>query len=140
MVTLSGAHSIGVSHSSSFLDRLYNFNETHPEDPTMDPRYASWLKNRCPQTSSRDPIVSLDSLTPGRLDHQYYVGLRNKRGLLTSDQTLLTSPLTSKNAWNNARFGSNWGAKFAAAMVRMGSIEVLTGTKGEIRKICSAVN
>lgn len=140
MVTLSGAHSIGVSHCSSFSDRLYNFNETHPQDPSMDPRYAAWLKNKCPRTSSQDPSVSLDSLTPKRLDHQYYVGLRNKRGLLTSDQTLWTSPLTSKNVWNNARFGSNWGVKFAAAMVRMGSIEVLTGTQGEIRKICSAVN
>ncbi|WOH01503.1 hypothetical protein DCAR_0520887 [Daucus carota subsp. sativus] len=140
MVTLSGAHSIGVSHCSSFSNRLYNFNATHPQDPSMDPKYAALLKNKCPQTSSQDPTVSLDSLTPGRLDNQYYVGLRNRRGLLTSDQTLLTSPLTSRNAWNNARFGSNWDAKFAAAMVRMGSIEVLTGTQGEIRKICSAVN
>ncbi|KAK1398708.1 Peroxidase [Heracleum sosnowskyi] len=140
MVTLSGAHSIGVSHCSSFSDRLYNFNKTHPQDPSMDPRYAAFLKNKCPQTSAQDPIVSLDSLTPRRLDNQFYVGLGYKRGLLTSDQTLLTSPLTSKNAWNKARFGSNWGAKFAAAMVRMGSIEVLTGTQGEIRKFCSAVN
>ncbi|KAL1816491.1 hypothetical protein ACET3Z_019065 [Daucus carota] len=140
MVTLSGAHSIGVSHCSSFTDRLYKFNATHPQDPSLDPKYAASLKRRCPKSSAQDRTVNLDSLTPQRLDNQYYVGLKYNRGLLTSDQTLLTSPLTSKNAWNNANYGSNWSAKFAAAMVRMGSIDVLTGKQGEIRRICSVVN
>ncbi|KAA8542999.1 hypothetical protein F0562_021506 [Nyssa sinensis] len=40
MVTLSGAHSIGVSHCSSFSNRLYSFNATHPQDPSMDPKYV----------------------------------------------------------------------------------------------------
>ncbi|KAL1816488.1 hypothetical protein DCAR_0520889 [Daucus carota subsp. sativus] len=140
MVTLSGAHSIGVSHCSSFTDRLYKFNATHPQDPSLDRKYAASLKRRCPKSSAQDRTVNLDSLTPQRLDNQYYVGLKYNRGLLTSDQTLLTSPLTSKNAWNNANYGSNWSAKFAAAMVRMGSIEVLTGKQGEIRRMCSVVN
>lgn len=139
MVTLSGAHSIGVSHCSSFSDRLYKFNATHSQDPSMDLKYASFLKRKCPKSNAQDPIVNLDS-TPRHLDNQYYKDLKYKRGLLTSDQTLLTSHLTSKNAWYNAKFGSTWRVKFAAAMVRMGSIEVLTGTQGEIRKICSAVN
>ncbi|KAK1398706.1 Peroxidase [Heracleum sosnowskyi] len=140
MVTLSGAHSIGISHCTSFTDRLYKFNATHPQDPSMDPKYASLLKRKCPKSSEKDPIVNLDSLTPRHLDNQYYVGLKYKRGLLTSDQTLIESPLTSKNVWYNTKYGLTWRAKFAAAMVRMGSIEVLTGTQGEIRKICSAVN
>ncbi|KAL8147923.1 hypothetical protein AgCh_005303 [Apium graveolens] len=139
MVTLSGAHSIGVSHCSSFSDRLYKFNATHSQDPSMDPKYASFLKRKCLKSSSQDPTVNLDS-TPRHLDNQYYKDLKYKRGLLTSDQTLLTSPLTSKNAWYNAKFGTTWRAKYAAAMVRMGSIEVLTGTEGEIRKICRVVN
>ncbi|KAI9181829.1 hypothetical protein LWI28_019059 [Acer negundo] len=143
MVTLSGAHSIGVSHCSSFSNRLYTFNATHPQDPSMDPRFASFLKTRCPPASNgaaRDPTVALELRTPNRLDNKYYSELMNRRGLLTSDQTLSDSPLTSKMVSDNARNGAAWGAKYARAMVHMGSLDVLTGTQGEIRRLCSVVN
>lgn len=143
MVTLSGAHSIGVSHCSSFSNRLYSFNATHPQDPSMDPKYAAFLKTRCPPSSNaggRDPTVVLESRTPRRLDNKYYVELRNHRGLLTSDQTLQSSGSTSRMVLKNAHHGSLWAAKFSRAMVRMGSIEVLTGSQGEIRRFCSVVN
>ncbi|KAK4857465.1 hypothetical protein QYF36_001110 [Acer negundo] len=139
MVTLSGAHSIGVSHCSSFSDRLYSFNATHPQDPSMDPRFASFSKTRCPPTSNgtaRDPTVVLELSNPNRLDNKYYSELMNRRGLLTSDQTLNNSPFTSKMVSDNARNGAAWGAKYARDMVHMGSLDVLTGTQGEIRRLC----
>ncbi|XP_057963105.1 peroxidase 5-like [Malania oleifera] len=143
MVTLSGAHSIGVSHCSSFSNRLYSFNATHPQDPSMDTKFAADLRAKCPPNSgpgSDDPIVNLDVLTPNRLDNKYYVDLVNRRGLLTSDQTLMSSPSTAGMVRNNARQGGAWARKFAAAMVHMGSIEILTGTQGEIRRNCRVVN
>ena len=142
MVTLSGAHSIGVSHCSSFSNRLYSFNATHPQDPSMDPEFARHLKTKCPPPSNTgsDPTVALEVQTPNRLDNKYYKDLKNHRGLLTSDQTLFDSPSTVRMVKNNARYGENWGNKFAAAMVRMGAIDVLTGTQGEIRKNCRVVN
>ncbi|XP_004251979.1 peroxidase 5-like [Solanum lycopersicum] len=143
MVTLSGAHSIGVSHCSSFSNRLYGFNTTHPQDPSLDPRYASYLKHKCPRPMSdtqNDPIVNLDVSSPIYLDNKYYLNLRNHKGLLTSDQTLYQSPLTSKLVLNNIKFRSTWARKFANAMVHMGSIEILTGNKGEIRKNCHFIN
>ncbi|CAN4110887.1 unnamed protein product [Withania somnifera] len=142
MITLSGAHSIGISHCSSFSDRLYSFNSTHPQDPTMDPRLAQQLMKRCPPPSNSgvDPIVPLDVVTPNRLDNKYYVNLMTHKGLLTSDQTLWTSPSTAKTVRRNAIHGANWARNFAAVMVKMGSIEVLTGTHGEIRKSCRIVN
>ncbi|KAL6323961.1 hypothetical protein AAG906_006232 [Vitis piasezkii] len=142
MVTLSGAHSIGVSHCSSFSNRLYSFNATHPQDPSMDPEFARYLKTKCPPPSNTgsDPTVALEVQTPNRLDNKYYKDLKNHRGLLTSDQTLFDSPSTVRMVKNNARYGANWGNKFAAAMVRMGAIDVLTGTQGEIRKNCRVVN
>ncbi|KAJ8529157.1 hypothetical protein K7X08_035992 [Anisodus acutangulus] len=142
MVTLSGAHSLGRSHCSSFSDRLYSFNSTHLQDPTMDHRLAKQLRIRCPPSSNSgvDPTVPLDVVTPNRLDNKYYVNLKNNRGLLTSDQTLWSSPSTARMVRSNAIHGANWAHNFAAAMVKMGSIEVMTGTKGEIRKNCRIVN
>ncbi|KAJ4721718.1 Peroxidase [Melia azedarach] len=141
MVTLSGAHSIGVAHCSSFSNRLYSFNSTHPQDPSLDSKFAKQLKKKCPPgANTKDPTVAFDVITPNRVDNKYYVDLKNHRGLLTSDQTLLSSPSTAGIVRNNARHGTAWANKFAAAMVKMGAIEVLTGSKGEIRKNCRVVN
>ncbi|KAL2326714.1 hypothetical protein Fmac_025772 [Flemingia macrophylla] len=142
MVTLSGAHSIGVSHCSSFSDRLYSFNATFPQDPSMDRGFASSLKTKCPArvNDDVDGTVVLEASTPNRLDNVYYTGLRNHRGLLTSDQTLFTSPSTRPMVLTNAKHASIWARKFAKAMVHMGSIDVLTGSQGEIRSRCAFVN
>ena len=141
MVTLSGAHSIGVSHCSSFSSRLYSFNATTPQDPSMDAGFAAFLKTKCPAASTgQDGTVPLDIVSPNRLDNRYYKNLRNNKGLLTSDQSLMSDPSTARTVRDNANLGGQWAAKFAAAMVKMGSIEVLTGTQGEIRKNCKVVN
>ncbi|XP_062006501.1 peroxidase 5-like [Rosa rugosa] len=139
MVTLSGAHSIGVSHCSSFSNRLYSFNKTHPQDPSLDPKFARDLKAKCPPSSSNN-VVQLDGLTPNRLDNKYYTNLMNHRGLFESDQTLLSSHSTAGMVRNNVRLGPAWAKNFASAMVKMGSIDILTGRQGEIRKKCRVVN
>ncbi|ONK63102.1 uncharacterized protein A4U43_C07F11440 [Asparagus officinalis] len=142
MVTLSGAHSFGVSHCSSFADRLYGFNATHPQDPSLDPLFASFLKQRCPRTvgGASDPTVMMDLITPNRLDNAFYVNLERRRGLFGSDQMLYDSELTRRVVEENARRAGVWGKKFGKAMVKMGAIEVLTGRQGEIRRKCNVVN
>ncbi|MBA0610149.1 hypothetical protein Godav_011033 [Gossypium davidsonii] len=146
MVTLSGAHSIGVSHCSSFSNRLYSFNATHAQDPSLDPNYAAFLKTKCPPPTSAAgaggdrTTVPLESITPDLLDNKYYIELTRRRGLLTSDQTLMDSSLTSELVLNNVRRGEAWAKKFGKAMVHMGSLDVLTGEQGEIRRNCSLAN
>ena len=104
MVTISEAHSIGMSHCSSFSKWLYTFNETNPQDPSLDPMFARDSKTKCPQNASNDdPTVPLDVLTPYRLDNKYYINLKNHHGLLTSDQSLLSSPSMVGIVRNNAR-------------------------------------
>ncbi|CAN0928364.1 Peroxidase 5 [Linum grandiflorum] len=139
MVVLSGAHSIGVAHCSSFSNRLYSFNGTHPQDPTLDSTYATELKRRCPN-GDENVAVDLDS-TANRLDNRYFSDLKRRRGILSSDQTLMDSALTRKIATKFASGnGGAWAGRYAKAMVKMGLIEVLTGNQGEIRKICNVVN
>ncbi|GLJ19946.1 hypothetical protein SUGI_0361240 [Cryptomeria japonica] len=141
MVTLSGAHSIGVSHCASFTgDRLYNFSGRGGQDPSMESNYALQLKAKCPPSASNDTVVPLDPLTPTKLDAKYYTDLRHKRGLLKSDQTLMSNYATSRQVKINAKYPTIWRKNFGRAMVKMGAIDVLTGSQGEIRKQCRVPN
>ncbi|KAJ6881131.1 hypothetical protein NC651_027855 [Populus alba x Populus x berolinensis] len=141
MVTLSGAHTIGNSHCRSFTYRLYNFSGTNSQDPSLDSNYAASLRKSCPQDSTDPNLeVPMDSRTPTIIDVNYYKDILANRGLFSSDQILLTNPATASEVKSNARSPSGWKKKFAAAMVKMGQIEVLTGNKGEIRANCRVIN
>ncbi|CAO2180069.1 unnamed protein product [Urochloa humidicola] len=144
MVILSGAHTVGRSHCSSFVNRLYNFSNTSDVDPTISPAYASLLKAICPSNSSQffppNTTTEMDLMTPVALDNRYYLGVANNLGLFTSDQALLTNATLKKSVDEFVKSESKWRSKFAMAMVKMGGIEVLTGTQGEIRLNCRVVN
>eukprot|EP00253_Pinus_taeda_P024305 PITA_24305 len=144
MVILSGAHTIGVSHCSSFVSRLYNFNATFQTDPSLDPNYANILKARCPQGSPSNvkTTVPMEIVTPNTLDNVYYDELKRKHGLFTSDAALLTDPNTNNvvNANSGRPNLHRWQLRFGAAMVKMGKISVLSGNEGEIRHNCRVIN
>lgn len=143
MVTLSGAHTIGVSHCSSFLTRLYNFNGPNTTDPSLDPQYAELLKRKCPQgsPSNSNQTVFMETKTPFTLDNVYYNEVIAHRGLFTSDATLLADPNTESSvAGNSGLHLAEWQQKFAAAMIKMGTIGVLTGTEGGVRSVCRVAN
>ncbi|KAJ9679897.1 hypothetical protein PVL29_021716 [Vitis rotundifolia] len=141
MVTLSGAHTIGRSHCSSFSNRLYNFNGTSGQDPTLDPQYAASLKTQCPQGSTNpNLVVPMNPSSPSITDEGYYVDVLRNRGLFTSDQTLLTDTTTATQVRQNAGNPFLWKNKFASAMVKMGQLGVLIGEAGEIRANCRVIN
>ena len=139
--TCSGAHTIGRSHCSSFINRLYNFSGTSGQDPTLDSRYAARLKTMCPEGST-DPnqVVPMNPSSPSITDEDYYVDVLRNRGLFTSDQTLLTDTATANQVRQNARNPFLWKTKFASAMVKMGQLGVVTGDAGEIRANCRVIN
>lgn len=141
MTALLGAHSIGIVDCAFFSDRLYSFNnKPNTTDPSMDKKFASFLKRKCPENSFSGRKVNLDSVTPDRLDSQYYKNLKNKMGVLGLDQQLETSPLTARFVSNYSKFPEVWAADFAAAMIHLGSLDVLTGNEGEIRNNCTVIN
>ena len=86
-------------------------------------------------------LFSLDFVSPTKFDNSYFKNLLASKGLLNSDQVLVTKneaslELVRKYAENNAEFFE----QFAKSMVKMGNIFPLTGKRGEIRKSCRKMN
>ncbi|KAF9619401.1 hypothetical protein IFM89_006588 [Coptis chinensis] len=140
MVTLSGGHSIGVSHCSSISGRQVNFKNSGKPDPTLNSNLAASLRQQCGSVSTVDKIVVMDTFTPTVLDNKYYTGLLQNKGLFTSDQSLLTDIRTLREVRGNSAIPSTWETKFVNGMTKMGEIQVLTGKQGEVRRKCSLVN
>ncbi|XP_074285036.1 peroxidase 5-like [Silene latifolia] len=142
MVTLSGAHTIGVSHCSiitSVDDRLYNFSGTNMPDPALNPSYVPQLQAACPKGStSTSSVVNLDPTTPTIVDNKYYANVLVNKGLFTSDWTLRTNPATAASVNANANNQAQWFNKFTAAIVKLGNIGA--GSAGEIRTNCRVIN
>ncbi|CAM0909948.1 unnamed protein product [Alopecurus aequalis] len=138
LVILSGAHTIGRSHCSSFVsDRLQT-----PSD--INAGFASFLRSQCPADATaggNDPVVMLDVVTPVGIGLQYYKNVLSHTVLFTSDAALLTSEETASMVADNANIPGWWEGKFAKAMVKLASVEVKTGyEQGQIRKNCRAIN
>lgn len=134
VVALSGGHTIGRGHCTSFTDRLYP-----TEDPTMDQTFAHNLKLTCPASNTTN-TTNLDIRTPNLFDNKYYVDLMNRQGLFTSDQDLYTDTWTRGIVTSFAVNQTLFFEKFVIAMLKMGQLNVLTGTGGQVRTNCSARN
>lgn len=106
-------------------------------DPTLDKPFLAQLQHACPASSSGggggvypEFVVPMEPHTPHALDTLYYWGVLRNRGLFASDQALLASAPTAAQARQSAYGGYPLKLKFAAAMVKMGQIQVLTGGGG----------
>ncbi|KAL8501135.1 hypothetical protein ACS0TY_020630 [Phlomoides rotata] len=141
MIYLLGGHTVGISHCSLIKDRLYNFRNTRKADPNMDSSLLIALRARCPQNSSVDNSVNLDQnpLSSMTVDNSYYKQIVMRRGILQIDQDLALDPL-SKYTVDAIAKGFNFNVKFGEAMIKLGAVQVLTNTQGQIRRSCRAIN
>jgi peroxidase len=141
MVTLLGAHTVGVAHCEFFFHRLYNYSGTGQQDPNMAPSLASSLKSVCgPQLNGLGNTVALDQGTEFVFDTSYYQQLKQNHGVMQIDQELTEDPTTSALVTSFSGQSTHFDSRFAQAIVKMGNIGVLTGSQGEIRRICSKIN
>ncbi|XP_052207533.1 probable peroxidase 26 [Diospyros lotus] len=145
MTTLLGAHSLGRAHCRYIWDRLYNFNNTGKPDPSMKKSFLITMREQCPRqlkNGQSDPLIYLDpdSGPNFQFNNTYYSRVLSGESVLGVDQQLRygrdTKEITQEFAGNQEMFRR----EFALAMSRMGRIQVLTGTSGEIRRVCSRRN
>lgn len=138
----TGGHTIGTTACQFFSYRLYNFNSTSTSDPSINPSFLPQLKALCPQNGDGTKRVALDTDSSDRFDATFFDNLRNGRGILESDQKLWTDASTRIVVQRFVGLGGlvAFNAEFGRSMVKMSNIGVKTGSDGEIRKICSAIN
>ncbi|CAN1265073.1 Peroxidase 66 [Linum perenne] len=138
LVALSGAHTLGFSHCSSFKYRLRKFSSTHYTDPTMNPDFANMLMKKCPN-HNRDHTAGtfLDS-TSIKFDNEYFKQLVKGRGVFGSDQALFVDGRTKGMVEGFAKDEGLFFKEFASSMVKLGSVGVVEN--GEVRRQCRVVN
>ncbi|KAL6220622.1 hypothetical protein ACLB2K_008378 [Fragaria x ananassa] len=141
LVALSGSHTIGNARCTTFRQRLYNQTGRGLADFTLDQSLAASLRNNCPRSGGDQNLFFLDFVSPTKFDNSYFKNLLANKGLLNSDQVLVTKSEVAKQlvqqyAENNQLFLD----QFAKSMVKMGNLSPITGSRGEIRKNCRMVN
>lgn len=137
----AGAHTIGFAQCFTFKTRLFNFGESGKPDPTLDASLLQNLQSLCPnQADSDTQLAPLDPVTSTKFDNIYFKNLVNNSGLLQSDQVLMGNNRTASMVFGYSKLPFLFYRDFGASMVNMANIGVLTGSNGEIRKNCRAVN
>ncbi|VFQ93484.1 unnamed protein product [Cuscuta campestris] len=136
LVALSGGHTIGFSHCSSFDNRLRNFNATSDVDPTLNRAMAAQLRGICPPGgNSKNAGTGMDPSST-TFDNNYYKLLLQGKGLFSSDQALLANPKTRALVLQYASSQEAFFKAFANSMIKMSSI---TGGEG-VRTDCRVSN
>ncbi|XVE52244.1 hypothetical protein DITRI_Ditri02bG0107500 [Diplodiscus trichospermus] len=135
LVALSGSHTIGQARCTSFRARIYN-------ESNIDRSFVQTSQRNCPRAtgSGDNNLAPLDIQTPTFFDNNYFKNLINRRGLLHSDQQLFNGGSTDSIVQGYSNNPNSFTSDFVTAMIKMGDISPLTGSKGEIRKNCRRVN
>jgi len=127
----AGAHTLGVARCSSFKQRLT------PVDPSLDSQFAKTLSKTC---SGGDNAEQPFDSTRNDFDNLYFNALVSNNGVLASDQTLYTTPQTRNIVNSYAMNQALFFLDFQQAMVKMSTLDVKEGSKGEVRKNCRKIN
>ncbi|KAG1359447.1 putative peroxidase 64 [Cocos nucifera] len=136
LMALSGGHTLGFSHCSSFENRIHNFDSSHNLDPSMNPSFAASLQKVCPAHNKVKNAGSTMDSTTTTFDNVYYKLLLQGKSLFSSDQALLTDPKTKGLASIFATSQEEFNKAFVNSMIKMS--EIMGGQ--EVRLDCRVVN
>ncbi|KAK6939311.1 hem peroxidase [Dillenia turbinata] len=116
LVALSGGHTLGFSHYSSFQNRVHNFDTANDIDPTMQAEFAESPQSVCPIHKKEQTWTQLQlNLT---MPTSSCLG----KSSFSSDQALLTNPKTKALVSKYACSLEEFEKAFVKAMIRMSSI------------------
>ncbi|KAM1054546.1 hypothetical protein ACFX2I_001884 [Malus domestica] len=139
LVALSGGHTLGFSHCSSFESRLRNFSSVHDVDPTMNKEFAQKLRTKCSKPNRDITAGELLDSTSSTFDNNYYKQLVAGKGVFGSDQALFSDYRTRWIVESFAKDQSVFFKEFAASMVNLGNVGLIEDG-GEVRLNCRVVN
>ncbi|KAM3682379.1 hypothetical protein ACB098_12G069400 [Castanea mollissima] len=138
LVALSGGHTLGFSHCSSFEARLHNFSSAHDTDPSMNSEFAQKLRKKCPKPNRDHNAGEFLDSTLSTFDNDYYRRLMAGKGVFGSDQALAGDYRTRWIVEAFAKDQSLCFKEFTASMVKLGNVGVIEN--GEVRLKCRVVN
>lgn len=126
--------------------RLYGFPAANGgSDPSINPEFLPELKSTCPKNGDVNVRVAIDRGSETMFDNQILSNIKSGMAVLQSDAALYQDEATrsvvdSYFGLLSPFFGPSFDEDFAASMIKMGRIGVWTGSRGEIRRICSSFN
>lgn len=143
----TGAHTMGRTHCSHIVDRLYNYSGTGNPDPSMDATFRDTMRGLCPPKTKKgqhDPLVFLNPNSGSNYTFResYYKRILHREAVLGVDQQLLFGDATKEitDEFADAAGLEDFRRSFAQSMFKMGNIKILTGNQGEIRRNCRFTN
>lgn len=129
----AGSHTIGQAQCVTFRQHIYN-------ETNINAGFASTRRRRCPFTDGDSNLAPLDLVTPNSFDNNYFKNLIQKKGLLKTDQVLFSGGSTDDYVTEYSKNRDAFYGDFASAMIKMGDIDPLTGSSGQIRRNCRVTN
>ncbi|XP_071684899.1 peroxidase 64-like [Lolium perenne] len=140
LVVLSGGHTLGFAHCSSFETRIRGFpgggGGAGVADPALRPSFAAALRRACPANNTAKGAGAWMDPTSAAFDNAYFKMLQTGHGLLASDEALLTHPKTRRMVALYAASQGKFFQAFVSSMLRMSA----QNQPGEIRANCRRHN
>lgn len=105
--------------------------------------YKRTLRSICPKTGQDQRVAPLDFRTPARFDNHYFLNILEGKGLLGSDDVLITQDYEGEIRTQVRSYASDqtlFFDSFVKSIVKMGNINVLTSHEGEVRRNCRFIN